>query len=189
MAKKENIVFYGDSITDYYDLEKYYDDIPVINSGISGNITDDLIEDIDERVIRYNPSRVIILIGTNDIVLTDDSNEKIVNKIIKICDKIHDLRKYTKIYVQSIYPVNRNEEDSKINLDMVKTRNNDRIEKINKLLKEKVMKKNYNYIDMYTELKDEDGNLNVDYTVDGLHISDEGYEVITKKINEAIGIE
>ena len=31
------------------------------------------------------------------------------------------------------------------------------------------------YIDLYNELVDEDGLLRLEYTVDGLHLSDEGY--------------
>ena len=37
---------------------------------------------------------------------------------------------------------------------------------------------------MYKELSDDDGNLKLEYTREGLHMSDEGYEVITKKLNK-----
>ena len=33
-----NYVFLGDSITALYDLNKYYDGLPVVNSGISGKV-------------------------------------------------------------------------------------------------------------------------------------------------------
>ena len=46
-----------------------------------------------------------------------------------------------------------------------------------------------NYINMYDELTDEDGNFNMNYTYDGLHPSEEGYDVITKKLKSVLNIE
>ena len=39
---------------------------------------------------------------------------------------------------------------------------------------------------MYDLLKDEEGNLKEEYTKDGLHLSDKGYEVVTKEIKQII---
>lgn len=183
---KENYVFLGDSITDFYDLEKYYANLPVVNSGISGNQYGDLLYHLPERVYIYNPTKVFLLIGTNDIAFTDITNEELVDRIIEICDKIHKNKKNTQIYVESIYPVNKTEDNDKVDLSMVAVRENDRIKEINTLLKQKVTAKKYHYVDMYSLLKDENDNLNLDYTTDGLHISDAGYEVITKAIKKII---
>ena len=38
----DNFLFLGDSITDYYPLGEYYDNLPVVNSGIAGNKTTDI---------------------------------------------------------------------------------------------------------------------------------------------------
>lgn len=183
---KENYLFLGDSITDFYDLEKFYGDLPVVNSGISGNQYKDLINNLEDRVYKYNPTKVFLLIGTNDMAFTDVTNEDLVDHIIEICDEIQKNREKTKIYVESIYPVNRRTDNDVVDLGMVLGRYNDRIQEINKLLKEKVEENNYTYIDMYSKLEDEDGNLKVDYTIDGLHMSDEGYEVITSEIKKII---
>ena len=63
----ENIVFLGDSITNFYDLDKFYKNKNVVNSGVNGNMTTDILDDLKTRVYRYNPSHVILLIGTNDL--------------------------------------------------------------------------------------------------------------------------
>ena len=63
-----NYLFLGDSITDFYDLDKYYEGLPVVNSGISGNTTEDILNDMKNRVYNYNPSKVFLLIGTNDLI-------------------------------------------------------------------------------------------------------------------------
>lgn len=39
---------------------------------------------------------------------------------------------------------------------------------------------------MYSQLIDENGMLNIEYTTDGLHISARGYEVITSHLTELI---
>lgn len=183
--KGENIVFFGDSITDYYDLEKYYGDLPVVNSGIAGNQTKDLLNDMENRVIRYNPTKVFLLVGTNDIAFTDLSDDEIANKIEEIADYITKERKNAKIYIESIYPISK--EDSKIvSSVMVDVRDNGRIKSINEKVKDKCNEKGYTYIDMYNLLVNDDDNLNLDYTVDGLHMSDKGYELITETLKKYI---
>ena len=65
---KENIVFLGDSITDWCPFDALYDkDIPIINSGRAGYRTFSILEEMDDLVYKYNPTKVFILIGTNDL--------------------------------------------------------------------------------------------------------------------------
>ena len=40
----ENYLFFGDSITHQYDLEKYFKSFPVVNSGGEGNWATDILE-------------------------------------------------------------------------------------------------------------------------------------------------
>ena len=51
-------LFLGDSITEQYDLEKYFENYSVVNSGIGGNLTDDILNDLKDRVYKYNPSTI-----------------------------------------------------------------------------------------------------------------------------------
>ena len=175
---KECIVFLGDSITSRYDLSKYYKRYNVVNSGIGGNQTTDILNDLDNRVYKYNPTKVFLLIGTNDF-FDDRSNEYIVGNIKKIVNDINDKRPNAKVYLESIYPVN-NSDDEKINKEMVYDRDNKIIKDINKELKKFCdNKKVCTYIDIYNHLLDDDGNLKLEYTRDGLHVSDEAYNIIT----------
>ena len=52
-----NYLFLGDSITDYYDLDKYYEGYKVVNSGISGDQTSDILDDLQKRAYVY-PERL-----------------------------------------------------------------------------------------------------------------------------------
>ena len=184
--KSQNYLFLGDSITEFYHLEDYYDKkLYVVNSGISGNSTYNILDDMYNRVYKYNPTKVFLLIGTND--LSHQTDNQIINNINEIVKLIHKNRNKTEIYVESIYPVNNVTEGNDIVIDwMVAERNNDRIKGINKVLKENSKKYDYTYLDLYSKLEDEDGLLKLDYTVDGLHISDEGYKLITKEIMKVI---
>ncbi len=169
----ENIVFLGDSITYGYDLEKFYEKRHVVNSGIGGNTTKDLLNDLDGRVYKYNPSKVFLLIGTNDYE-RDFSNDKIVTNIQKIIKKIKKNRNKAKIYVESIYPVNSSVDNSNIG-----KRNNKDFKKINKDIKKVCKKEKITYINMYDELLDEKKELRKEFTKDGLHLTDKGYEKVT----------
>lgn len=173
-----NYLFLGDSITDFYDLDKYYNELPVVNSGISGNTTDDILNDMKKRAYQYNPSKVFLLIGTNDLI-HNKSNEEIVEKVEKIIEEIKENRSKAEIYLQSIYPVNY-----KLSPYMVKSRKNDDIKEINEKLEDYCEDNDITYIDMYDLLKDEDDNFNSKYTKDGLHPNDDGYEVITKELKK-----
>lgn len=172
-----NYLFLGDSITEQYTLSDYYKDMPVVNSGVGGNITKDILDDMTNRVYIYNPSKVFILIGTNDIdrKKTDD---QIINNFEKIIKNIKKNRPSCEIYIESIYPVN-GEDNKKIDQNMIGIRSNDRIKEINDKLKILASKLNVTYIDLYSDLIDKNGNLKLEYTKEGLHISDKGYKKIT----------
>ena len=181
--KYTDIVLLGDSLIDYYDLDKYYD-IDLINSGVAGWTTDDILNNLDEKVFKYYPKKLILLIGTNDLVYEKDV-EYITKNIKKIVEKIKKKRPYTKIYIESLYPVN-NTDSEKIDKNMVKGRKNSDIKEINKSLEKYCKKNKYTYINMYDELVDKNGNLKLEYTKEGLHMSDDGYKIITKKLKKYV---
>ena len=185
IVKKEiinpNVVMLGDSITDFYDLDKYYgSDKLIVNSGINGNKTSDIINNIRNRVYAYNPSKIFLLIGVNDILYDDASPEKVISQIDIIAQEIKQKLPNTKIYIESIYPVNNTWKNSYD--DRVKDENevNARIVETNKLLKQYCLDNEYKYINVHSSLVDNNNNLNSDYSNDGLHPNDNGYEVITK---------
>lgn len=185
IVNDDNYVFLGDSIFEYYDLEKYYEGLPVVNSGVSRNRTVDVLDNMARRVYRYNPSKVFVLIGTNDILNKDKIYPETADNIRTIIKEIKKNRPYTQIYVQSIYPIN-DTDDSKILDSAVYHRSNDNIMEINELIEDVCNDEDVTYIDMYSLLVDDVGNLKIEYTTDGLHISDEGYEVITDELMKYI---
>lgn len=171
-----NYLFLGDSITEYYDLGKYFPDMPVVNSGIAGDTTDDILNDMKGRVYDYNPSKVFLLIGTNDL-RDEKSVDEVVDNIKKIIEEIETNRKEAEIYLESIYPVNE-----EVNKKVVELRNNPDINEINDKIKKYAEEKNITYIDLHEKLINEEGLLEKKYTKDGLHLNEEGYEVVTEEL-------
>ena len=168
----------GDSITEMYDLEKYFPDDPVVNSGVGGNTTDDILEDMQQRVYQYNPSKVFLLIGTNDLQ-DGKTPDEIFENIKRIVEGIQENRPEAKIYLESIYPVNRNFENSG-----AQDRHNEDIKEINKKIEEYCMEEDLTYIDLYSVLEDENGDLRAEYTNEGLHLSEEGYDIVTETLKK-----
>lgn len=173
-----NYLFLGDSITEMYDLEKYFPDDPVVNSGVGGNTTDDILEDMQQRVYQYNPSKVFLLIGTNDLQ-DGKTPDEIFENIKRIVEGIQENRPEAKIYLESIYPVNRNFENSG-----AQDRHNEDIKEINKKIEEYCMEEDLTYIDLYSVLEDENGDLRAEYTNEGLHLSEEGYDIVTETLKK-----
>ena len=178
----ENIVFYGDSITEGYNVKEFYDEFRVVNSGISGNKTEDLINRIDNDLYNYNPSTVIIEIGTNDL-RAGIKDEDIIKNLKTIINGIRKNRKNANILIESIYPINKNMyEDDWNNASPDYT--NKHIIKINTEIKELCKKEHIKYIDIYSSLLDDNKNLKEVYSKDGLHLTDLGYYKVTKLIKE-----
>lgn len=182
-----SVVFLGDSITEMYDLDKYYkdSDTRVLNRGISSETTTEVLDRLTMNVMSIAPKAVVILIGTNDLnaYVTPD---EIVDNILKMVQHIHYFNADTKVYVESILPVNK---DAYIlSKYIVNRRTNEDIDYINSLLYDNAKYYNYTYIDTNSHLKNKDGVLDKEYTVDGLHISRAGYAVMTDEIRKVTGI-
>lgn len=176
---KESIVFLGDSITSRCDLNKYFSNYNVYNSGIAGNMTKDILDNMENRVFVYNPTKVFILIGTNDLVYSGLDNDGIKNNIEEIINKIYEKNSNTKIYLESIYPVN-----TSLNKEIVETRTNDNIKNLNNKIEKICDNNKCTYINMYDNLTDKNGNMKRIYTVDGLHLNKIGYKVVASKLTK-----
>lgn len=177
ISKNENIVFLGDSIFDWFPVEKIFSDLPIVNSGIVGNRSEEALAGLEERVYRYNPTKVFVQIGTNDIEADNDSeelNQQVFENIVQITKEIKKNRSKSKIYVISIYPVNEHMPGSN-------DRHISEIKAINaKLEKYCSETEGIEYIDAFNQLTDEEEMLDKDYTDDGLHPNGLGYAKLTE---------
>ncbi len=177
-AEPGGIVFLGDSITDFFRVNEYFHGVYTINRGIGGDTTDDVLKRMPESVYQLSPSKVFLMIGTNDLPVKN-SDQDIVDNISKIIALIQDNCPEAKIYLESIYPVS-DARHRKIRRIIVGKRTNERIQRINEALKALALEKEIPYIDVYNHLTDETGNLRLEYTVEGLHLTVLGYRAVAE---------
>ena len=64
---KPRVVFFGDSITDFWRLNEYFPGSDYVNRGIAGQTTGQMLQRFEADVLGLRPQVVLILAGTNDL--------------------------------------------------------------------------------------------------------------------------
>ncbi|MDE6361789.1 MAG: hypothetical protein K2L53_02305, partial [Clostridia bacterium] len=171
-ATRGEIVFFGDSITEMCNLKEYYPSLNACNRGISGDTTEDMLNRLKSNVIDVEPAKIVFLGGTNDIG-KNIAPQDIANNIQSIIRQTQEALPNCKIYIQSVYPVNPVRKPTFFS--QTGRRSNAAIDELNVLLQDLCNQCDCAYIDVNSSLKDQDGNLKSEYSVDGLHLTKEGY--------------
>ena len=176
-AEKGGILFVGDSLTQEFLLEEYFADKLVYNRGIGGDTTEGLLKRMDESIYALNPSKMFLLIGTNDLAINISGPDKIVENIKSIIIKTKERCRDTAIYVESLYPTATTGYND-LSEEALRNRANYAIDIINEKLEVLCKQLEVNYININRKLKDEEGKLKLEYTRDGLHLNPNGYEIV-----------
>ena len=164
-----DIVFLGDSLTDLYDLEKHYPSYLTLNRGIGGDTTVGLEARLSLSVYEIQPKVAVMLIGANNMDTMFDNYERL---LIGLRDNLPN----TKIILLSLTSMG-GEWGRK---NQLAAYNNVKIE----MLAEKY---SFDFVDLYSALMNvETGEIFPEYTTDGGHLTDLGYEVLTAEITPAI---
>ena len=175
-----NYLFIGTFNTNRLDFNDDYHYIKVSEDNYN---TNHILDDMTTQVYRYNPTYVFIELGINELYV--ESNKDFVDRLGKIIDGIKENRPYAKIYVESIYPINRNDEnfDNTLIKEYI---DNEMIYTVNKDIKKMVESKEVEYLDLYSLLIEDDNLIN-DYTDNGIYLNDRGFKVVYDEINKIIG--
>ena len=109
--RQNTILFLGDSLTYNYKINEFFEGYKTFNSGISGNKTTDILNDLENRVYKYNSTKVFLLIGINDLK-NGISNDEVLNTILRqyemlIQEKgeytaVREMRKHVAWYVKGM---------------------------------------------------------------------------------------
>ena len=178
---QNEIIFLGNSITEGGDWKALFPDKNVVNRGISGDVTDGVLFRLDE-VTSSKPSKVFLLIGTNDMA-RGKSVDYVLTNTEKIILQIKAQSKDTKIYLQSILPINPTVGEK---FEGHK-KNHQNIIEANKRLKMLAKQHKIKFINLHKAMSTDEKYLKPEYTFDGLHLSNEGYkkwkQVINKYVN------
>ena len=176
----DNYLFVGDFYTKNMDLEDFL--YPFVKVSDLEYTTSDLLNNIEDDIYIYNPSSIFIQIGYNDLSSGVEERE-IISNLEEIIEGIKSNRPYAKIYIESLYPIsNIEKEDSE---EEVTNITNKDINNLNNKIKKMAKSFDITYIDMYTELL-EDEELKDNYTDDGINLNEDGYKRVFKVINRIV---
>jgi lysophospholipase L1-like esterase len=163
-----DIVFLGDSLTEGFDLEHYFKIKNLRNRGISGDTTYQVRYRLEE-ILKARPERLFLMIGINDFFQGTDQIT-ILRHIAAILLEFQQLSPKTEIFVQSILPVNTAATMSDENFNISIFSLNDGLRLI-------CRESHIQFVDIYGDFLDDNGELAEKYTIDGVHLSKEGYDL------------
>lgn len=172
----ENKIFLlGHSIIDNLGEDIKINENKVINWGIRGINSEEYNKYIfDKNIIENVSNKVILMFGTNDIVIKNWNKEKILEDIKKIISKIEIINNNCEIYFIEITKV-RNRIDRK----------NEDIDELNYYLYNN-LKRRVKWIFINDKITDKYGKLKIELTYDGLHFNEKGNELLIKEIEKEL---
>lgn len=167
--KTVDAVFLGDSLTDGYDVKSYYPEYTVLNRGIGGDTTIWLEKRLDVSLYSVKTKVAIMLIGANNMETMFENYQRILESFRENVPK-------TKIILLSLTSMGG--EWGKKN--QLAAYNNVKIKKL-------AEQYGFEFVDLYSALLNlEDGEIYDEYTTDGGHLTNKGYEVLTNCIKPVL---
>lgn len=164
------VAFLGDSLTDGYDLGKYYPQYVTANRGIGGDTTVTLEARLQVSVYDLKPRVAVLLIGANNMDTMLDNYKSI---LLGLRENLPD----TEVVVLSLTAMGGEHWGRK---NQLAAYNNVSI----KLLAEKY---GCTFVDLFSPLYDVSiGEVYAGYTSDGGHLTHEGYTVVTAQITPVL---
>ena len=159
-AEKGCVLFAGSSLMEMFPVEKFAheDGLPVTvyNRGVGGFLSD-----------------------------ASRSMEQIMSNYALILDKVKKAVPEVRMYLMAYYPVNYSAATPEMKPCLL-IRSNEKIARANEEVKMLADRFGASYIDVTAPLKDEDGDLRAEYTIEGMHINEDGYRSIYPLIRKYI---
>jgi lysophospholipase L1-like esterase len=156
-------ILVGDSLSLWFPKERLPTTKLWLNQGISGDTSTGILKRLS-AFAKTKPDVIYIMAGINDL-RQGASDEKILHNHYEIIRYLRRTHPRTQIIIQSILPTR------------LSTIPNNRIRQLNYQLFRIAKKEGAYYLNLYNWFADFEGNLRVELTTDGLHLSKDGYEV------------
>ena len=164
------VAFLGDSLTDLYDLAKYYPQYRTSNRGIGGDTSFDLEARLQVSVYDLKPQVLVMLIGANN-------PDSMLENYETILQGLRENLPETKVVLLSMTAMGgehwgrHNQQAAYNNVSI-------------RLLAEKY---GFTFVDLFAPLYDVSrGEVYEGYTVDGGHFTDVGYAAVTALITPVL---
>lgn len=175
----KDIVMLGNSLTEGgKDWGARLNKKNIRNRGIIGDEAMGVYDRL-HQILPGHPAKLFLLIGINDVShdLTADS---VVTLITLLVDRIQRESPETKLYLQSLFPIN--ESVCKYKTMIGKT---DIVPEINRKLEALATSRKIPFINLFPLFTEKGTNvLRKELTRDGLHLTEEGYEIWGKKLKK-----
>ncbi len=172
---KNSIVFLGNSITDSGEWFEFLGNKKCLNRGISADHTLGILLRLD-AITKLQPKKLFIMIGVNDLSLNMTVDEITAN-YRQILDRVKSETPRTKVFIQSVLPVN-----PATGMALSHTNRTPLIIELNGRLRGLAGEYGHTWIDLFSLMADENNHLRRSYSIDGLHLTWEGYRVWTEAI-------
>lgn len=189
-AKKGEILFTGSSLMEQFPIDELLMsnsmDYVIYNRGVGGFTTTDMLENMEDMVFGTEPSRIFINIGTNDIGSPDYQLEALMANYEKILVQTKERLPEVEITLMAYYPVNEVDKvpDNEWGAHMFDTRTNANIAIANAAVEKLAEKLGCRFIDVSEGLRDENGRLKKEFTIEGIHMYANGYQVVLENLKK-----
>lgn len=179
-VRPHQILFVGSSLMEQFPIYELLLDknLPwvIYNRGIGGTTTFELLEHMDVCVYDLQPDYIFINIGTNDLNLPDYTEEGLISRYRSILEGIRTHLPQARVHLMAYYPVNPTAaENNPYMKAALQVRTNARIQSANEAVKRLAQETGAQFLDLNDGIRDEDGNLKAEYTVEGMHMYADGY--------------
>ena len=176
------IVLVGASITEGWTEFNpgFFQENNMVNRGISGQTTPQMLIRLKQDAIHLNPKIIIINGGTNDIWgnTGPSTPEMIIDNLYSMAEIAS--KNNIQVVLSTILPVYQYPDRDDI-IDPPKT-----ISFINSVLQDYCNKNSLAFLDYFSPMADEKKGLRSDYGTDGVHPNKQGYSVMEQVVKETI---
>nr|WP_298999506.1 GDSL-type esterase/lipase family protein [uncultured Allomuricauda sp.] len=172
---KPSILFTGSSsVRLWKDLQERFPENQVLNTGFGGSQTSDLANFLNELILDYNPSKVFIYEGDNDI-FAKKRPKKIIGTFIDVLDTLQQQRPNLEIVLISAKP----------SISRWKFRS--RYRRLNRKLKALASERSrISYADVWSVMLDRRKLKKDLFIEDGLHMNSKGYDLWEEALKDFV---
>lgn len=180
LADAQRVVFMGDSITEGWQSRPFiHDSTHFVGRGISGQTAPQMLVRFRSDVVALKPAVVHIMAGTNDIAGNTgaETEDEVFGYIVSMVQLAR--ANGIKVVLASIPPA----------ADFPWRRGLDpapKIQSLNARLKAYANSHSLAYADYWSALSSSDGGMNAEFSEDGVHPNDRGYEAMRATAQAAI---
>lgn len=179
----QRVVFFGDSIIEFWKLADTFAGRTYINRGIGGQSTQQMLVRFRQDVIDLHPKAAVILATTND--LSGTTGPMTEDDIRANYTTFSDMARQNgvKLVFVSMLPLHNYTPESQ---DFYAQRPKERIDGVNTWLKAFSAARGHTYVELNPLMLDEKGLLRLEYANDGLHPEPVAYAFMAKHLQPVI---